>query len=1266
MANIADVLGLVTKTITQNSGSITDTINNAMNTVKKVATTKAIQAKYKPGQMVSAADNATLQKTYTPTTVQPTTSISMPSGTSKTWEQLNPQEQVNVASKEPDFMKRVQLSTSAMGSALLDLNKQQTEQTATAVKKTLDQNQGKPSWETKAVQTLSGVFTAPSGQMGEGLKALSGGEDLRQQPRVVSGLTGIIFGGLGATPGGVAFNAVISHPDIKPIADSAFGLLDTAKQKINSLPIIKNLPEEVKAGLGTAIDLTAFALLHKGLKMPFKTTELVEATHPITGKTVQLRVPVDTAGWRAFKQTLGQQIEQIKTDPIGFLKQQQVGMSIQDMSNKKLPQEVYNSQAASEVLAEMQNSAPGDRFPIGTEGTASYKSTFPDWVPEGKIRNSKLFRQVEDFIMRNTVPETKALRDLYNIATEEIHRRFVEQGGVEAPLPTEKPVIESKPVPEFKPMTEAEAKAMADSNFENVTRLNEQIKAKQEQQNAQIAESQKAVVAGNEGVESLKNELPKSNNPIKAIDKYLNPLKYADEPVKKAWTDLQTENTIANEKANAEFDKLNHIPVAEAPKLIEEYQAGLNPPGAAEIKAVFDAMREEGISRGLPIDERQNYLPGVYANTVAEITKAVEKKMIENGVKPAVVKDYIEGKPLPSDISNSLKMSPSFTKEKAFSSYAEAKKYGLTPKYEHPAQLAAHYRMEMEKSLANRKFIETLKENGSLSTEKLDGYKPLDVSFSKNEQLYAKPKLARTLNEYFRDENNLGIGQKIVKGAAKTNKFLMELGLSAGIPFTSSNFFTTSQIIKSLTAGETRTIGNFVLSNSNKATKNFFIEKRDIINKMAEQNIDLSNRTGNWDNAYKQLSSATGLGKVFSKIGETFGDAFNKKTFDNYMPMQIISTFENTYKALIEKGVSESEASKMAGDVTKKFQAIPEDWGRSRTTAEVINAVFFAPRFRESVVKLLWNTGESIVKFKDPTFSMNRKFLAGAAVTLIGMNLLNKQTMGRYMYENPTGHEFELGIPYGDGQIVYIPMLPSILAFPRNMISGGIATATGDWDTAKQKFGSLLSMPAKIGTELWANQDWAGKAIYTPDGSVAEKMKDIAAYIGVGNNHPYVKELYTYFASPDAKKKDAFQIMSSLLELPAKFSTATKEQTSEFYSQLDKKKQQEEKAKQPVQEFYDNLQKLKAEGKIEEAQNMLAELSDEEYAIYKDIKSAAKTKATKTLEVKMNPVYREIRKLKESGNVAEAQAKVDAMTDEEYKAYKLLKTKFDSIDLSST
>ncbi len=94
-----------------------------------------------------------------------------------------------------------------------------------------------------------------------------------------------------------------------------------------------------------------------------------------------------------------------------------------------------------------------------------------------------------------------------------------------------------------------------------------------------------------------------------------------------------------------------------------------------------------------------------------------------------------------------------------------------------------------------------------------------------------------------------------------------------------------------------------------------------------------------------------------------------------------------------------------------------------------------------------------------------------------------------------------------------------------------------------------------------------------------------------------------------------------------------------------------------VRPIYDKAQALIAAGDTAGAQALVNNLSDKDYDIYKAIKTSEKSKTTTGLERELLPTYTKIQELKAGGKDDEAQQLVDDMTDDEYHAYTLLKNK---------
>lgn len=748
-----------------------------------------------------------------------------------------------------------------------------------------------------------------------------------------------------------------------------------------------------------------------------------------------------------------------------------------------------------------------------------------------------------------------------------------------------------------------------------------------------------------------------------AFRKTLFPIKNLDEGTQTLFRDWKRQILVTRELAQEQFLKLG-IPKEQGMKIINEYQAGIRNEFTDLIKKTFDELFKQAKLKGFDFRYWDNYLPQVYKETPEEIREKLQKYFTDKGLDAKLIEDYLDGvAELPEEVAKTLKINPTFEKERTFPTYEVARQYGLTPKYENPAQLAAHYKEQMEIALANRQFIKKLEEAGKVLPE-ADAprtWQEIKLQLEGN-RYFARPDFAEIINGQMTDPDKLGLFDLAVKGVAKTSKLMQEVALSAGVPKTSFNFFTIGQVVKAITAGDLKMAGEVMLrSNFNKASIKFFQENADVIKEMASEGVDVSKRIGVYQDMYETLADKLAKKEFKNAIGLGFADLFNTKTFSSFMPQMQISNYKQVYKKAIADGMAPEEARKFSADVTRKFFGLFEDVGRADSTNDGLTALFFAPRFREGMINVLMNSLKSVTsEFRNPVYYKNRRLVLGMALTYGAYNAINKQLNGNYMWENEPGKEFALKMPYGEGKFVYLEFMPSFLAFARSLASGFYNLATGNTGVATQKLGSVFSMPIKTTTDIISNSDYFDRPIYKESDEGTVKAEKIAKYAGLSFAHPYVKELLKQI--DEKNKVPLWQSLSIAMELPLKYSTQQKINTARYFENLNtynaentRRKEQNQKEFQPV---FDKVQKLKEEGKIEEAKAIVDGLSDYEYDFYKTMLKSSKAKATNQNKIDFLPLYEQIQQLKEQGRIEEAGEIVDSLSEEDYKAYTALKKSF--------
>jgi hypothetical protein len=137
------------------------------------------------------------------------------------------------------------------------------------------------------------------------------------------------------------------------------------------------------------------------------------------------------------------------------------------------------------------------------------------------------------------------------------------------------------------------------------------------------------------------------------------------------------------------------------------------------------------------------------------------------------------------------------------------------------------------------------------------------------------------------------------------------------------------------------------------------------------------------------------------------------------------------------------------------------------------------------------------------------------------------------------------------------------------------------------------------------------------------------------------------------------EAIANAFEAPVYFTNESKLNQKAFYDAMDNLKKENQVALDKVRPIYDQIQKLKISGNVEQANQMAQSLSPADYAVYKKIKQSEKSKVTIKGEKEIYPIYLKIKELKDSGQIDAANAMARQLTADQYKVYKLVKDKFE-------
>lgn len=493
------------------------------------------------------------------------------------------------------------------------------------------------------------------------------------------------------------------------------------------------------------------------------------------------------------------------------------------------------------------------------------------------------------------------------------------------------------------------------------------------------------------------------------------------------------------------------------------------------------------------------------------------------------------------------------TKQKIYSSYQEGLQAGLTPRFTHPAQILEQYVKNLERFKANVDFVNEMKSAGLLKTakqaEKLAGYSPiLAPGLTKpGASLYAPADLAREINQVFSPQVQ-GSFEKGLSKLANLSKLTQEIGLSGGAPGSPVNAFALGQMVKNITAfSPTRSIKSFVLAFDKNKAGQYFIENSNFIKELQQEQVPITTEF-KIENFIKQKAAKKLFGE---KIAESWGKLMNDPTFSRLMPIDQIEFYKEIRFKAMQAGLPEDQSIKIASKAVKNFWGLTDmvkEAKRTQVQKDVVSTLFFAPKFRESMVNFWVN---NIKALKNPLALENinnTKYLIGATMSLVGMNLAQKALTGKFMFENPDGKETTLLIPAGDTTIG-IPFAPSVGTLPRMVGSIGSKLGKADFKGALLEGRNTLSMALKPVVDIMANKDYFGRDIVKETDTPAEKLKkqkDFLIKSAPGLNHPYIKQAYEMVTSDE--KVPVWQRLSMAMEMPIRYYNTDSIKNAEFWN----------------------------------------------------------------------------------------------------------------------
>ena len=415
------------------------------------------------------------------------------------------------------------------------------------------------------------------------------------------------------------------------------------------------------------------------------------------------------------------------------------------------------------------------------------------------------------------------------------------------------------------------------------------------------------------------------------------------------------------------------------------------------------------------------------------------------------------------------------------------------------------------------------------------------------------------------------------------------------------------------------------------------------------------------------------------------------------------STRLSVYKAALDKGLSRGQAAVLAKEATLNFnkkgtagplinglymfsnasiqgttkmlKALKDPKVLGAVTASLGTAIYAAnewndnidPDWRDKVTK--WDRSSNLVVMLPSEEGTNYLTLP------ISWGLKPIKVALEYGFDITTGHGdlgdavqgittsvLEAYNPLAGDENILITVTPSILKAPMQISQNRAwygSAIKPDYDPnvpASSKYFKSLENTLVGRTAISAT----AKLSEATKGAIEISPEDLdyafTQYIGgAGRSVTKLVNTITAISKGEELEKKEIPILSRFLK------GRDEEETLQSLYYSEKEKVDKEAARQKVNDvrritpMYEEAQMLLSEGNEKEARVIVNNLSDEDYEIYKKMKASDKRRATSAGQVKIFPTVKHVQDLLKQGNRAEAKRIVDALTDEEYKAYQAVK-----------
>lgn len=685
--------------------------------------------------------------------------------------------------------------------------------------------------------------------------------------------------------------------------------------------------------------------------------------------------------------------------------------------------------------------------------------------------------------------------------------------------------------------------------------------------------------------------------------------------------------------------------------------------GYGKLAELYKHLYDEEVAAGIPVREKQHYEPIYLAN----------KDQPNTGVP-----------------GRRIGLRPKFIQSREYDSYLEAMDHGNTPAFQNVVEnlqqrLLAHYHAMADAHMFNNGIQSGyILPESSIDPHKLSEEFPGGVlrtydpdRFPKKQAAYGNTVVTRgfmgpepfvkTMNNYLHDPDSAL--EKVLQGIADFARSGRSFALGIGIPKTAFTVHYWNMLRRDASIGGLAGLRNQLWWGARPGLAAQYINdhlqealplyQHGLVfstEDMGKRELgESSSPEDSWWS--KMINKAP---TKFREISDWWHKQFSGNFYGSYLParqMQAGLALAKKYKV---QGMSDEAAYTRAAQEVNDFYGIldSEALARSKGLQNFFRVLLLAPQLFEDNIRMMGKMGKGIAgDFKSgPNQYRAYANYAYLLATLYAIgNVVNYERTGKLMEANDPIHAGDIDTGFTDtsGREIYIPLFGSgddLARIPMQIYSAIAQGKTQDLEAIVRDRLSTVMGPA---VSVVANVDWSGSPLYGKD-NYGRPIPGWQATTNlfnnvVGANLPGQIDPLVNFATG---QESGLQFGANEIGAPLAF-----KKPSDYYDAIDAAVASKAQGQQSMAPIYDQVQKLAVQGDTAGAQKILDGLTDAQYKEYTKYKAAQKSKQTAATEKSLFATYQQIQQLVKQGKTAEAQQMVNGMSDADYKAYTLLKSK---------